>query len=140
MPEWDKTQTGKIVYRRKRHPFGVKDLNRIWDSISDTFNYEPWTYTDADREGVERLRQKVGYFLGEYIPKSEEKMNQVNEGFRNDLELLEGTKRLIAEISIDLLTEIIEKIPGIPQRLEREIAEWLYWTSVYGLDKLLGVR
>lgn len=63
------TRTGKIVYKRKKHYFGVKDVVRILPNINNNFTYgDPEFGTGIDWSYVSGLaRENFQYFVNREV-------------------------------------------------------------------------
>lgn len=122
------TRKGRVVYSRRKHYFSLRDVKRIWSSIKKT--------TDPDNgysgEDIKIMQEMTKDFMELVYPRYamiRKEMIPIEE--RTEI------KTFISNTTIELMIEIIEKIPFIPQRLERTIAEFIYWNMIAFLDSIL---
>jgi len=122
------TRKGRVVYNRRKHYFKMSDLKRIWERMKkDTDPDNGWTLED-----IKTMRYLTGQFI-ELLSPEFRNMLEPDLGMEEKREI----KGFLANTTIDLMIEIIEKVPFIPQRLERTIAEFIYWNMIYLLDSII---
>ncbi len=105
--------------------FSSLDLVRIVEKTRSTWHEEEleqqWPSVIRDR--IYLVDQYARQYLNEYWAR-----HNPPEALTYDTSRVSN---LLKEISVGLLIELIEKIPGIPQRLENILAEEA-WTTLYG--------
>jgi len=122
-PQWHCTLKGRVVYNRKKHYFKTKDLIRIWNKVKFVIPFE----AVKDLSVIGYLRELNTELTEIILPFSFTATPQEEEELKNFLD----------EVNIILLTEIVEKIPFIPNRLEEKIAEFIYWNVYRLVDRII---
>lgn len=122
------TRKGRVVYNRPEHYFNTKDLKRVYLSVEK--NLGP--ILNIKLSDLDNLWFIMDAILKNYFRGHTLQLEEVE-----DPETMRELESIIQRISIDLLVEIIEKIPFIPQKYEYMIAEFIYWHTFRYIDDLI---
>ena len=99
MPQWTKTQEGRIVYDRKPHMFTVRDIERITEKVLENASAEPRATKIDVVDRLIRYMEVLGgsminYMLGELGTTGIG--DDIFVGFRNMLD------RLVKKVDLSL--------------------------------------